>query len=610
MRRFSTLSRDPIRLFLQPGHPQTGEGSCNRLAWFWFWFWPLCWLPVFVWSMPQRNRPRGSPHPSSPESFHRRVHMLPGSMHCTTTWSLHCRTRVASSVGRRWAASRSSIPCRTRSHWISRGLAVDAVEVDLAGAHAWDAGRQPRDLAADTAGVGSAGVSFRHVAGKLHISLPGHAAEGDTLDVRVTYHGHPDDGLILGRNIHGFPTAFADNWPNRARYWFPSIDHPSDKATVAFEVHLSPQSGRRVVANGRSVETNDPSVYRWSIDRPIPTYTMVIGTAGFEVASVGKACSGTGCTEVTTWLFPQDADHGASFRRAADMVAWYSELIAPFPYDKLAHVQSSTRFGGMENVGAIFYPEQSIHEARDIELTVAHETAHQWFGNAVTESAWSHLWLSEGLATYFAALYFEHAEGSEAFREIMERYRTGYLRSDDSVTPIVWPAEYNLFELLNANNYSKGAWVLHMLRRRLGDEAFFEGMRTYYRRHEHGLALTTDLRGALEAVSGASLEVFFDQWVFQPGHPMLNVLWDWSDGVVAVQIRQDQPSSWPTYAFPLDLAFVSSSGIVRHTAVIESRGAIIRLDLPERPTDLLVDPDVDLLVGAARYRAVKGSILV
>src|SRR5690606_29984849 len=126
------------------------------------------------------------------------------------------------------------------------------------------------------------------------------------------------------------------------------------------------------------------------------------------------------CVAVTTWVFPADTANAApSFRRAAEMVDFYSTLVAPFPYEKLAHVQSSTRFGGMENVAAIFYAERSIAQGRDIEGTVAHETAHQWFGDAVTEADWHHLWLSEGFASYFGPLFFEHADGVERFREIM-----------------------------------------------------------------------------------------------------------------------------------------------------------------------------------------------
>src|SRR5690606_19916934 len=281
--------------------------------------------------------------------------------------------------------------------------------------------------------VDGVAVAHRLEAGKLYIPVPAAARVGDTITVEVAYEGRPDDGLIIGPNVHGRRTAFADNWPNRARFWFPSIDHPGDKATVAFAV--SAPEPWVVIANGErrddvALEPPAPAagstarrtVWRWATDTPIPTYTMVVGAAEFAIGRAGDACapSGDRCIETTWWVFPPDTAHAARvFGRADEMVAFYSELVALFPYEKLAHVQSSTRYGGMENVTAIFYDERAIAAGRDIEGTVAHETAHQWFGDAVTESDWHHLWLSEGFATYFGALFFEHADGVERFREIM-----------------------------------------------------------------------------------------------------------------------------------------------------------------------------------------------
>ncbi|MEX0822297.1 MAG: M1 family metallopeptidase [Rhodothermales bacterium] len=452
-------------------------------------------------------------------------------------------------------------------------------------------------LAVTNVEVGGQAAAFRLDAGKLHVKMPAGVKVGDTLAVAVAYRGEPDDGLIIGANLHGEPAAFADNWPNRARYWFPSIDHPSDKATVTFEVHVPPAPGRMVIANGRMDAGTDESVWRWSNPEPIPTYTMVIGMAGFDVTTVGEACAADVCTDVTTWLFPADAERGSgSFRRAAQMVEFYSELIAPYPYTKLAHVQSSTRFGGMENVTAVFYPEEAISEGRNIETTVAHETAHQWFGNAVTESDWHHLWLSEGFATYFGALFFERADGREAFRELMESNRQGYLRSGAASEPIVNPEQQSLFGLLNANNYAKGGWVLHMLRSQLGDEVFFEGIRSYYRRHEHGTALTDDLQEAMEAAAGRSLETFFEQWVFRPGHPRLAVEWSWRDGEAEVAVRQTQSAEWPEFRFPLDLSFETPDGAVRHTVQIEDGEERFVLGVRSEPSALDLDPDGAMLM--------------
>jgi aminopeptidase N len=243
-------------------------------------------------------------------------------------------------------------------------------------------------------------------------------------------------------------------------------------------------------------------------------------------------------------------------------------------------------------VTAIFYPEDALAQGRDIELTVAHETAHQWFGDAVTEADWRHLWLSEGFATYFSALFYEKADGDEKFREVMQDFRQQYLISSVTDRPIVDQSEDNLFELLNANNYDKGAWVLHMLRRLLGDEVFFDGIRDYYRRFEHGTALTEDFRRALERASGRDLEGFFDRWVFSPGHPRFAVTWSVQEETRVV-FEQVQPEDWPTYAGPLTLEYSTSDGLIRKVVEIDSREEVAVL--PERASNLSVDPDDDVL---------------
>lgn len=479
------------------------------------------------------------------------------------------------------------IRAQTTAHIRIEAPRPDTLSLDLTG------------LAVGTVHVDRQNLVFKHEGGKLHIPVPEALDSGDTLRVEVDYTGHPDDGLILGPNIHGAPSAFSDNWPNRARFWFPSIDHPSDKATVSFMIEAQP--GRQVIANGVFESDDDPTIWKWVNPEPIPTYTMVIGAAEFVVERLGGACPGHDepCAEVTTWLFPQDTAAAAvSFRRAADMVVYYSDLIAPFPYRKLAHVQASTLYGGMENVTAIFYPQDALAAGENIELTVAHETAHQWFGDAVTESDWNHLWLSEGFASYFAALFFEEADGIGRFREIMGEYRSSYLASRSPEMEIVGREEDNLFLLLNTNNYYKGAWVLHMLRARLGDDVFFEGIRHYYQTFEHGTALTDDLRHSLEAVSGEDLNDFFDQWIYRPGHPQLAFEWSWDEAakIVEVQIQQVQPEQWPAFEAPLVLEFQIASGPVRLRTDVSGRRTVARFDLESEPTSLEIDPMGEILM--------------
>ncbi len=499
------------------------------------------------------------------------------------------------------------------------------IRLQVTGADVW----LPLDftgLAVD--GVWVEGVPARttYENGVLGVDLA-HIGGGSNVSVRVDYHGTPDDGLFIGPNIHGAPSAFVDNWPNRTRFWMPTVDHPSDKALVRFTIH-APEDWH-VIANGYMTAQPRPAsrealgpasgprqTWVWDTVEPIPTYTMVVGAARMDHASVGRAACGKapasqdddGCVAVSWMAFPQDtAQARRIFARAADMVDYYADLIGPFPYEKLANVQSATQFGGMENSSAIFYTGQGISAGTLGEGTVAHEIAHQWFGDSVTEGLWSHIWLSEGFATYFGALFFEHAEGVEDFRERLELARQAYITSDDVDRPVV--ADYDqLFDLLNRNSYQKGGLVLHMLRGVMGDDAFFEGIRRYYGRYAHGNALTGDLQAVMTAAHGSDLDWFFDQWIRKPGHPTFEVSHRWlpsgsgSAGQVELTIRQTQRAAWPRFRMPATVALVTRGADVRRDIELSGAVTTVRVDADREPERVVLDPDGWILKGDVTYR--------
>jgi aminopeptidase N len=485
---------------------------------------------------------------------------------------------------------------------------LDTVRLDLTGLAV-------REISVDGAPVDG----WRHDAGRLLVPLPLPLPAGGESRLVVGYAGTPDDGLILRPTIHGRPAAFVDNWPNRTRFWLPSADHPSDKATARFTVH-APEEWQ-VVANGRLVgqpfatppdaprigDGDDPGPRRtwiWETSVPQATYTLVVGGAEMEVERVGLAACGRapaspradGCVEVTTWLFPESADAAApSFVRAAEMVDFFTDVVGPFPYEKLAHVQSATRFGGMENSSAIFYDQRALASGRSIEGTVSHETAHQWFGDSVTQSEWSHLWLSEGFATYFGNVFFEYADGPSDFRGRMDRVRERYLSSPDTLRPVVDERD-DLFELLNRNSYQKGAAILHMLRGVVGDETFFRGVALYYERFRDANALSADLQGVMEEVSGRELGWFFDQWLDRPGHPTLRVRSRAAaGGGHELRIAQLQRDPMPTFRLPLVVEFEWDGGEAREEIVLDEREETFTF--PSIPADarVQVDPDGWLL---------------
>ena len=477
---------------------------------------------------------------------------------------------------------------------------------------------RPSELSLDLSGLdiervrfGAVDAPFRRDGDKLRITLPSNARVTDGLAVEVLYSGTPSDGLILRDNVHGSRAAFVDNWPNRARFWLPSVDHPSDKATVRFNVHAP--AAWSVVANGSMVDEPRPTAsdalggaggrrtWRWESNVPISTYNMVVGATEFVIRSVGTAGCGSspaaarsdGCVDVSYWVYPADTAFAAElFGRAPQMVDFFTDLVGPFPFEKLANVQSATRFGGMENASAIFYSERAIADGTMAEGTVSHEIAHQWFGDSVTEAEWSHLWLSEGFATYFGALFFEEKDGVDDFRRRMEESRLTYVSSDVVDRPIV-RTEANLMDLLNRNNYQKGGWVLHMLRGELGDEVFFDGIREYFRRYAGGVILTADFQRTMEAVSGVDLDEFFRQWVFEPGYPRLTVTTEWlaESGEIEIRIRQEQRESWPTFHLSADMEFDLSGRFVTAWLDIRERDQTLRIPLPRAPAGVTFDPD-------------------
>ncbi|RYD87519.1 MAG: M1 family peptidase, partial [Sphingobacteriales bacterium] len=256
-------------------------------------------------------------------------------------------------------------------------------------------------------------LKFTQDSSKLYINAV--VATGTTHTYNITYKGIPSDGLIISTNRYGHRTFFGDNWPNRAKNWLPCVDDPSDKASVEFVV--TAPSKYTVVANGLKVlEKPLPGARKltqWKETAKLPTKVMVIGVAEFAVDKVGSPDN----VPVSTYVFPEDKEVGfKSYAVAAEILPWFSKRIGAFPYKKLADVQSKTIFGGMENAGAIFYFEESV-KSQGIEALMAHEIAHQWFGDAVSEKSWQHVWLSEGFATYMTNLYLEGKYGVDTLKK-------------------------------------------------------------------------------------------------------------------------------------------------------------------------------------------------
>ena len=473
-----------------------------------------------------------------------------------------------------------------------RDAEVDSLRLDLL-------------LPVDSVLAGGVPTRFTQHGGRLAILL--NAGMADTATVTVIYHGVPDDGLIVSRDRRGHWQAFGDNWPDRARHWLPTIDHPSDKALVEWTV--SAPERLTVVANGALAEkttTNGRTTWVWRESRPLPTYLMVIAAAELSVQPIADArcvfVETGGCLQQTVYTAADSAVAvPRAFSSAADIAGFYASIVAPFPYEKLAHVQSTTIFGGMENATAIFYSDQSFRRGTMNTGTIAHETAHQWFGDAVTEREWAHLWLSEGFATYFAELYAEHALGPSTLVAHMRTLRKGLLTDSDAVRarPVIDTAQTDYMRLLNANSYGKGAFVLHMARALLGDSTFFRGVRNYYLAHRHGNAVSDDLRVAFEDVSKRDLRWFFDQWLRRPGYPEVGTTWSYDRAARRVYLVLKQRPRFGNFRFPLVVEIERADGVVVRATVEVPAAPSTQIEFPRAldasPRRVTLDPDAQLL---------------
>ncbi len=332
----------------------------------------------------------------------------------------------------------------------------------------------------------------------------------------------------------------------------------------------------------------------WREEVPIPVKVMVVGIARFAVQHAGKVDD----ISVESWVYPQNRVEGFyDYAVAVKVLDYFHRNIGPYPFKKLANVQSKTRWGGLENAGAIFYSESSVNGKGDHEGLIAHEEAHQWFGNSASENDWHHVWLSEGFATYFANLYLEHAYGRDRLvkEQLLDRDQVIKFYQKNPA-PIVDTTLTDINKVLSTNTYQKAGWVLHMLRHKVGDEDFWKGIRQYYATYQKSNAMTVDFKRTMETATGKDLTLFFDQWLYEGGHPKITGTWRYNakTSQVMLEISQVQPGIY--FRFPLDLKMVGKDGKTHiQTIQIDSKTSKTSLIVPFPPQELIIDPDTWLL---------------
>ncbi|MES1198100.1 MAG: M1 family aminopeptidase [Chitinophagaceae bacterium] len=455
--------------------------------------------------------------------------------------------------------------------------------------------RQGKGMRVTLVSIGTYEIPFTHSADKLTIDLPKNK-KGDTIKVWITYKGIPSDGLIISKNKYGQRTFFADNWPDRAHNWIPCADVLTDKAS--FEFLVTAPSHYKVISNGILVEEKtipgNNKLTHWKEDTPLPTKVMVIGVADFAVKRYADSPPDI---PVTAWIFAKDSIDGfRDYDPAPNILKTFINYIGPYPYKKLANVQSKTIFGGMENASAIFYSESSVTGNHDDESLLAHEIAHQWFGDMVTEKNFAHIWLSEGFASYFAHLYTESRHGTESLKVEMQKDRDKIIDfariSDNPVIDTISPIK----KLLNVNSYEKGSWILHMLRQQLGDTVFQKIIRSYYDSYKGKNADTKDLQAVAEKISGKKLDYFFRQWLYSPGFPRLIISWSYNSAEKKLLISVEQKQNRDPFIFPLDILIVTGPGKSwTETLQVNKKKETFTFSLNNKPQEIIADPHTSLL---------------
>ncbi len=478
---------------------------------------------------------------------------------------------------------------------LQAGLAQ--VWLDLAGV---TPARQGRGMRVSGVTRDGAALTFRHDGDRLTITLDKAATVGSVIELVVHYAGIPADGLQIKPTPLGDRAFFSDNWPDKGHHWLPLIDHIADKATM--EMSVTAPAHYQVISNGVQVESTDlpldtrRTVWRESV--PIAPWLYALGVANFAVQHVADYAG----VPIDTWVFAKQRDAGF-FDFAVptkDALAFYSEFIGPFSYEKLANVQSNSVSGGMEAASAIFYSAGSVAGTRPVRWrnVVIHEIAHQWFGDAVTESDWDNVWLSEGFATYFTLLFIEHAYGRDEFVTGLRDSRRTVL-DFDAKTPdyrVVHADLTDMAKVTSAMTYQKGSWVLHMLRADMGDDRFWSGIRAYYAQHRNGNATTADFRRAMEQAAGHDLGAFFAQWLYRGGVPRLTGSWrfDAAAKQLVVELRQTQAGE--PFALPIEIGVTPVGGRQRiERASLAARDGRFVFPADVAPAAVELDPNVRLL---------------
>jgi aminopeptidase N len=416
-------------------------------------------------------------------------------------------------------------------------------------------------------------LSFERSETGVVIALPRRLSYGDTLDLTVVYRGeNPQEGFFFDDENDDHPQMVStDSWPDEAHHWIPCYDYPNDKVT--HELIVTVPEGNRVLSNGRLVgitenEAAGTVTWHWSQDLPHATYLFMLAIGPFTVIE-----DSLGDLPVNYWVYPEDADDARwIFAKTPRMIAFFSELFDyPYPWAKYDQVTTPHVGGGAEATSATILGDGVIHDRRaeqdfSWERVIAHEVAHQWWGDLITLREWSHTWLNESFGTYSDYLWTHHESGEDEGAWALLGKKNQYLR--EARTRYVRPIVFNRYERphdnFDSHTYPKGACILHQLRYILGDELFFRTLSTFLHRHAFEPVDTHDFMKTVKEVTGRDMDWFFEQFIFSPGHPVFEVSSDWDAAAGEIRLHvaqvQDRDHGVPIYRVPVQIGIVTASG--------------------------------------------------
>lgn len=443
---------------------------------------------------------------------------------------------------------------------------------------------------------------------QLIVEFPAVLKAGIPFVVSVDYVATPRRGIYFTGPDKGYPDKPVQIWTQGQdtdnHHWFPCIDEPRGRITS--EIIVTVPENWSTVSNGRIVrESHDArrktKTIHWLQDKPHAVYLITLAASDFaRVVLKEKAPLIDFYVERG-----REEDGKRSFGSTPAMIELYEKLFGEkYPWDKYTQVAvQDFIFGGMENTSATTQTDLTLHDERahldfSSDFLVSHEAVHQWFGDLITCRDWSHGWLNEGFATYFEAVWQEHHRGNDEYLWDVLGMARGYL-SESYRRPLVENTYRSPSDLFDRHLYEKGGAVLHMLRRELGDEQFYRAIRHYVASYRGRNVATPDFERAIEESTGRSMDWFFDQWVYKPGHPEFKVTyaWDGDKKTATLNVKQAQTGEGTPRVFRVnvEVVFVTGAGRKTFRASLFEREHTLTYVLDARPKMVQFDPGYGVL---------------